>query len=1319
MRRHSKASPHRPSPRLQLEHLETRLVLSSPYSAPSLGAPPAPSANVIWVNTESALQNAVANVQSGQTIVIQKGTYNLTGSLYLGLNRQVQNVTIRGETDNFDDVVLRGPGMNNSAVPMGISIWNAQNVTVADLSIGEVYYSTVELKGEAGANNINLYHLHLFNSGEQFVKGTLNPNGNGVSNSSVKYSVLEYLNGPPTVDHGGGVGYTNGVDIHGGQNWVIANNLFKNFHTPDADTANLWNPAILMWNHSTNTVVDGNTFINVDRAIALGLYDNTGFDHQGGTVTNNFIYYSPGLYSSGRTAGSDGTIIIWDSPGTTVYHNTVLTNGNINSSIQVRFSSTTNIDVRNNLVDAPITARDGASFVSVGNYTGATSAMFVNPAAGDLHLLNNSLTQTNVIDKVSPLASVTKDFDGDARPIGANADIGADEYQGSTPAPVPTVTSKTPAAGATGVATSTTVTATFNESVLSSSIVFTLKDATGSAVAATVSYNDTTHTATLTPNAALAGGVTFTATVSGAKDSSGATMTAPVTWSFTTAAPVVIVPTVTSKTPAAGATGVATSTTVTATFNESVVSSSLVFTLKDASGASVAATLSYNDTTHTATLTANAALAAGTTYTATVSGAKDAAGNVMAGSVSWSFTTAAPLPSGTVSVWSNSVTPSVTSESDSAAVELGMRFQSDVSGLVTGIKFYKGTGNTGTHVGHLWTSSGQLLATATFTGETASGWQTVTFSTPVAINANTVYVVSYHTDTGHYADDQGYFASSGVDSGVLHALKDGVNGPNGVYAYGASGSFPDQTWNSSNYWVDVLFSASAAPTVTAKTPAAGATGVATNATVTATFNESVVASSLVFTLNDAAGNAVAATVSYNDTTHVATLTPTAALANSTTYTATVSGAKDSSGATMTAPVTWSFTTAAAAVVPTVTSKTPAAGATGVATSTTVTATFNESVVSSSLVFTLKDASGASVAATLSYNDTTHTATLTATAALAAGTTYTATVSGAKDAAGNVMAGSVSWSFTTAAASTGGQWNQTTAADFNAGTQSGTIVTNVSGGEIQLAYAFADDFNGSTLGSGWTTKSWSGSGGGPTSTVVSGGTVALAGEELLSTKALAGQPVEGRVSFGAAAWQHFGLATDFGNVAGNYWAMFSTKGTTSTLFARVNNNGTTTDVNLGTLPSGYHVYTVVPVTGGFKFYVDGVLQTTINATFPTGTNLKAGLSSYTGTALRADWVHLGNLATSGTFTSSVFNAGRIATWGLASWTATLPAGTTITVQTRSGNTATPDSTWSAWTDVSNGGTVASPAGQYLQYRVVLSSTTAGATPTLLDVTFNWS
>src|SRR5207244_9020309 len=119
-------------------------------------------------------------------------------------------------------------------------------------------------------------------------------------------------------------------------------------------------------------------------------------------------------------------------------------------------------------------------------------------------------------------------------------------------------------------------------------------------------------------------------------------------------------------------------------------------------------------------------------------------------------------------------------------------------------RFYKGVTNTGTHTGSLWSNTGTLLATATFAGESASGWQQVTFSTPVTITANTTYVASYHTKTGNYSVDGAYFASAGVDNPPLHALATGVDGANGVYFYGAS-AFPTQTYNASNYWVDVVF----------------------------------------------------------------------------------------------------------------------------------------------------------------------------------------------------------------------------------------------------------------------------------------------------------------------------------------------------------------------------------------------------------------------------------------------------------------------------------------------------------------------------------
>ena len=110
--------------------------------------------------------------------------------------------------------------------------------------------------------------------------------------------------------------------------------------------------------------------------------------------------------------------------------------------------------------------------------------------------------------------------------------------------------------------------------------------------------------------------------------------------------------------------------------------------------------------------------------------------------------------------------------------------------------------------------SGSLLASATFSSESAFGWQQVNFGTPIAIAANTVYVASYHTTTGHYSEDDNYFSNAGVDNPPLHALANSVSGGNGVYAYGANSVFPSLTFNAANYWVDVAFKAGSAPTLT-------------------------------------------------------------------------------------------------------------------------------------------------------------------------------------------------------------------------------------------------------------------------------------------------------------------------------------------------------------------------------------------------------------------------------------------------------------------------------------------------------------------------
>jgi methionine-rich copper-binding protein CopC len=551
-----------------------------------------------------------------------------------------------------------------------------------------------------------------------------------------------------------------------------------------------------------------------------------------------------------------------------------------------------------------------------------------------------------------------------------------------------------------------------------------------------------------------------------------------------------------------------------------------------------------------------------------------------------SLLAAAPAAAATCpcSIWAAGTAPAVPADPDTAAVELGVKFRSDVDGAVAGVRFYKGTGNTGTHVGHLWTRAGGILATATFSAETGSGWQQVLFPAPVPITAGTTYVASYYAPNGHYAADSGFFAGSGVDNAPLHALADGTDGASGIYRYGTGGGFPGNTWLSANYWVDVVFTTSVVdaspPVVTSTAPAGNATGVPVTTAVSASFSEDVQPGTIGFTLRNPAGTAIPVAQGYDPASRTATWTPGTPLAVSTVYTATVGPAADTAGNLLAQPVSWAFSTSgptacpctlwpasttpavpnvadsnavevglkfrssaaglirgirfykgpqntgshtgslwtaagtrlatltftgetasgwqqaqfpapvpidgnttyvasyhtntgfyasdnngfAAAVSsgpltalangteggngvylyggggfpvntfqssnywvdvvfdlsgpdltpPTVTTRTPAPDSAGNATGTSVTAAFSEDIQPASIVFTLTDPAGTPVPGTVSYDAATRRASFAPLSVLANSTAYTATISGARDVAGNPMAGAVSWPFTTAA-----------------------------------------------------------------------------------------------------------------------------------------------------------------------------------------------------------------------------------------------------------------------------------------------------------------
>src|SRR5690606_34441909 len=261
-------------------------------------------------------------------------------------------------------------------------------------------------------------------------------------------------------------------------------------------------------------------------------------------------------------------------------------------------------------------------------------------------------------------------------------------------------------------------------------------------------------------------------------------------------------------------------------------------------------------------------------------------------------------------------------------IEVGMKFRASFDGYIWGLRFYKMPNDVGPHVATIWTLDGNIVARLTFKNETASGWQQTMFGSPVSIQGNTTYVVSYHSPSGYYAETDPFFILGPVVNGPLTAIaKTDPDGPNGVYLPTSTPSFPTFNYSSENYWLDVVYHTldgpdEVPPSVFAHTPANGATGINVNANITVQFDEPMDPASINssnFELRDGSNNLIACNVTYDDVTNTAVINPNTMLNFLSPYSVTVkgglSGATDTTGNIFEADSTWPFTTAQEQLVP--------------------------------------------------------------------------------------------------------------------------------------------------------------------------------------------------------------------------------------------------------------------------------------------------------------------------------------------------------------------------------------------------------------------
>jgi len=393
-----------------------------------------PTGRVVPVSSVAGLVSAVNNAQAGDTISIADGVYNLDGA-YLRVD--TPNVTLRSASGNREAVVLDG----NYATTEIVQIV-ASNITIADVTLREAYYHPIHVMSTSSADTVGtlIYNVHIVDPGEQAIKINPYTGDNALyfpDNGEIACSHIELTDVGRS--HIRNDCYTGGVDAHQARDWVIRDNVIEGFWCPEG----LSEHGVHMWVSCRDTQVERNVLRDNARGIGFGMSESASnkrvyldnpcpgagggyVDHYGGVIRNNFVFASDGgLFSSDY--GFDCGVCLWQACGARVLHNTVASTQMPFSSIEWRFDHTDVDLVSHNLRD-----RSGSATLE-GNVTDAPLTLFVDGAGGDLHLAS---TATAAIDLVAAPPDVPGDIDGDWRPIGPAADVGADEYRPPPPAAV-------------------------------------------------------------------------------------------------------------------------------------------------------------------------------------------------------------------------------------------------------------------------------------------------------------------------------------------------------------------------------------------------------------------------------------------------------------------------------------------------------------------------------------------------------------------------------------------------------------------------------------------------------------------------------------------------------------------------------------------------------------------------------------------------------------------------------------------------------------------------------------------------------------------
>ena len=402
--------------------------------ASACAALPIATGNIIDVspNQSAQLHTIVSQAETGTTLLLADGEYNLAGSM---LWFAKPGVTLRSASGNPEAVILNGGYASTEVVTVA-----ASDVTIAEITIKQAYTHGIHVVSSSLGSTLNtlIYRVHVTDSREQAIK--INPhNTSGVyaDQGEVACSVLTLTDsGRPFVNPTSGGCYTGGIDAHQAKDWVVRDNHFEGFWCPSG----LSEHAVHFWRGGANTLVERNTFKDNARAIGFGLAnsgsartysalqcstvaDSTYVDHYSGVIRNNVINNTNvNLFDS--ASGVDCSICLWSACDATVVHNTQYGTSAGFSSIEWRFAASQNITIANNIVSDALRARENADATQLNNLVINDGQLFTNATAGDFTLQSSALL---AIDQGAVLQASVADDDFTQTPRDSMPDIGAFE----------------------------------------------------------------------------------------------------------------------------------------------------------------------------------------------------------------------------------------------------------------------------------------------------------------------------------------------------------------------------------------------------------------------------------------------------------------------------------------------------------------------------------------------------------------------------------------------------------------------------------------------------------------------------------------------------------------------------------------------------------------------------------------------------------------------------------------------------------------------------------------------------------------------------